>query len=72
MHEIEQLITLCSLRNGELDCEKFKQFLKQQQLKPKPKTAKSTVCPNLTFSVDRLRTTIEDHKNYFNFKLNEV
>ena len=74
MQDIEQIILLCSFRNGELECEQYKQFLKKHQSKLAllNKSSKSPVCPNLAFSVERLKATVEDFRSYFNFKINEV
>lgn len=36
----------------------------------KPPT--SVVCPTLTYAVLALKTSVEDFKNYFSFKINEV
>ncbi len=70
MIEIEKIISSCSVRTNELECEQFKKFLKQNQLKQSPKSVNS--CPNLAISIEKLRSTIEDQRNFFNFKLNEV
>ncbi len=70
MSEIEKIISLCSLRNNDLECEQFKKFLKQHQLKQSPKSSKSI--SNLALSIEKLRSIIEDQRNFFNFKLNEV
>ena len=70
MSEIEKIISLCSSRNNDLECEQFKKFLKQHQLKQSPKSSNSI--SNLALSIEKLRSIIEDQRNFFNFKLNEV